>query len=58
MREIKILYNYVCHQLHKSEMAEENYEVEKIIAQVLESVIDQLVRNQVKESETITIKIK
>ena len=40
MRENKILFDYICHQLDKSKRAEENYEVEKITIQVLESIID------------------
>ena len=58
IRENKISYDYVYYQLDKSKIAEENYKVEKIIIQVLVSMIDQLVRYQVKESEMIIMKIK
>ena len=43
IKETKISCNYICNQLEKKEIIEENCEVEKIITQALESIIDQLV---------------
>ena len=48
MKEIKISYDYKWKQL---ESIKESCEVKKITTQVLESMIEQLVENQVKETE-------
>ena len=58
MKETKILSDYACNQLEKREAIEESHKVEKIITQVLELMINQLVLDQVKEIEAITAKIK
>ena len=43
MKEIKILYNYICNPLLKREAKYEIYEVEKITNEVLELITDKLV---------------
>ena len=58
MKETKISHDYACDQLVKSEATEENHEVEKMITQVLESIINHLVLDQVKEIKAMTTEIK
>ena len=55
IKEIKILHDYTYNQL---EEIEESYELEKMTTKVLELTIEQLVENQVKETEDKIAKIK
>ena len=49
IKDSKILYDYVCKLLDKSEAKEELHEVEIIITQALEFMINKLVLDQVKK---------